>query len=132
MGDLEDLKKEEAKLLAKQSVREDMSANQREKQKVMKRIWALKHPKIVKVVKVGKMSAEGVGMLAKAGFKKAQPYIEQGARNMYENSEQPRQRKVVRVRKSKGKKKKVVKKRRVIRKPKQQEIFGSPFGNPFG
>lgn len=41
--------------------------------------------RIVKVVKVGRMSVEGVGIMAKAGFQKARPFLEQGARNFARN-----------------------------------------------
>jgi tRNA A22 N-methylase len=111
MGELEDLKREEARLLNLQELRNENSTRQTEKQKVKKRIWVLKHPKIVKVVNVGKRSIVGVGIIAGAGFNKARPYLEQGANNFMQNSQSPvlnpfeqrsqKRKRVVKVRKRK-------------------------------
>lgn len=125
MGELEDLKREEARLLAQQSAREDINMKDLEKTKIKKRIWRLKHHKIVKVINIGKRSVQGVGMIAKKGFDSARPYLEQGARNFYGNVNQPRvkKKKVVRVKKSKGKRK--IKK---VRRNNEVFNFRSPFG----
>lgn len=111
MGDLEDLRKEETRLLNQQSVRNDMSARDVEKGKVKRRIFALKHPALVKVVNVGGTSLKGIGMMAKMGFNKARPYLEQGAKNFAGSAsmgnpfESPyEQKRVVRVKKVKRKK----------------------------
>lgn len=110
MGELEDLRREEARLKNEQSVRNEFDLREMEKRKVRKSIFRLKHPTVVKVIGVGKTSIRGIGMMTKMGFEKAKPYLEQGARNFASNSqdnfnnpfEEPRQRrKVVRVKKIK-------------------------------
>lgn len=123
MGELENLRREEKKLLSQQKVMEEMDKRQREKGKVKKRIFVLKHPKIMKVLKVGKRTAGKFGIMTKAGIKKARPYLEQGLKNYNENMLKPAR--VVRVKKVKRKKKKKVRRAR-------ENNFGNPFGNPFG
>jgi len=81
MVSLKDLREEESKLLTQESIKEDYREAEREKGKIRKRIFVLKHPNVIKVIKVGKTSVKGIGMMVKMGFDKARPYLEQGAKN---------------------------------------------------
>ena len=141
MEELEQLKEEHRKLLAKEDVKRQERIERQEKITLKRKIWKMKHPKTIRVVRVVKQSTEGVGMMAKWAGKKVAPVIKQGAmniaENMYAEAEKtpqgyPKKKKVVRVKKVKRKspkKKRVV----VIKKVKRRQSLGIPnFDNFFG
>jgi len=120
MRELEDLQKQEKKLLAQQEVLNKMSAHQKEKIKLKKTIWRLKHPKIIKVVKIGKTAVAGLRNIAVKSFEKARPYLEQGTKQFLEQvSSQPK--KIVRVKR----------RNRKLRKQVKRSKNNNPFGFPF-
>lgn len=131
MSDLDELKRERARLLAQEQLERDMEAHQREKDRIKSDIWKMKHKKTVKVINVAKRSTVGVGMIFGKVGKAVAPAVKQGARNFASNAsyavaeqERPRSRKRRVVRK-KSPKKRVVKK--VVRRN-----YNSMFGdNPF-
>jgi len=131
MSDLDELKREKARLLAQQEVDRDMEAYDKERRNLKSDIWRMKHKKTIKVINVAKRSTVGVGMIFGKVGKAVAPALKQGARNFASNSsyavaeqERPRSRKRRVVRK-KSPKKRVVKK--VVRRN-----YNSMFGdNPF-
>lgn len=86
MDELEELKKEKARLQALAQAQQDMGKRQNEKNKLKRKIWGMKHPKIVKVVRVAKDSTVGVGMIFKEAGKRVAPYAEQGLKNFAQNA----------------------------------------------
>lgn len=142
MDELEQLEKENARLDAEEEVREDMKAYQKKKERLKKRIWAKKHRRVVKVIRIGKrvggiakQSTQGVGIIFGRIGKSVAPTIRQGAINFtsnLQNSKSKRQiptRRVVKIKKTKRRKKKRVVRRKVRRK---QDRGISPFQFPFG
>ena len=116
MKDLEQLKEEHRELLAKEDVARQERIKVSEKKQLKKKIWKMKHPRIIKVVKVAKQSTEGVGMMATWAGRKVAPVIKQGAMNMAEGMYQEAER-------APRKKRKVIKVKKVKRKsPKRRKV----------
>jgi len=129
MSDLDELRREKARLLVQEQVDRDMEAYDKERRNLKADIWEMKHKKTVKVINVAKRSTVGVGMIFGKVGKAVAPALKQGARNFASNAsyaveqaDRPRKRRVVR---KKSPKKRIVKK--VVRRN-----YNSMFGdNPF-
>jgi len=129
MSDLDELRREKARLLVQEQVDRDMEAYDKERRNLKADIWKMKHKKTVKVINVAKRSTVGVGMIFGKVGKAVAPALKQGARNFASNAsyaveqaDRPRKRRVVR---KKSPKKRIVKK--VVRRN-----YNSMFGdNPF-
>ena len=128
MSELENLKRERAKLLAKQEGERERDRYNKEKSKVKSDIFRMKHKKTIRVINIAKRSTSGVGMI----FGKVGSALGRGAVNMAQNYEEDNRPIIQRKRSTR---KRVVKKRstkkRVIRKRVvRRDNF--PFGNnPF-
>lgn len=128
MDELEQLERERKRLLGIRAEEQEKQVKKRKIKVLRREVKAMKRPKIIRVIKgVTKDSFSGVGMIFKAGAKKASPYVKQGLSNLAENSrrEMGGRDPVPRRVKRKKVKKKVVK-RRVIKRRKREES-GFPF-----
>lgn len=131
MDELERLRQENARLDAEEEARKRLGEREREKSKLRRSIWVKKNPKVVKVVRVAKQSAGGVGMILSKVGRGVGRGVGQGVKNYAKNYEaeqkrRPQRRRVVRVKKVKKKspkKKRVV---RVRRRPRPQNNLNLP------
>ena len=132
---IEELREEQRKLLAKEEIARREEIKRQERRTLERNVRRLKHPRVVKVIKVARRSVEGVGMLAGMAGRKVAPIAKRGLMNLAENAreqsrEQPRRvRKITKKKSPKKKKKVVVKKVRRRRAPTSNvPSYGDFFG----
>ena len=87
MDELEQLRKEKARLMGIEEGRRKQYKRARKIRVIKREIKEMKRPKIIRGIRgVAIDSTKGVGMLISAGAKKASPVVKRGLQNLAENA----------------------------------------------